>query len=164
MISKSFHAGADCYDSGAMRDLAILFVLKRSMNRDSSFLTAVLNGVFTVPGDRCVDYKTVLSIMKTLATRDGCIGNISTLLSLFHQVNKEIHDAVQPWSSRRLQLQVLITDLFPCAKPGRSCNQQYQPVHSLTGEFLKHLSSSVYSILRRIPMHSPTSWVLVQRN
>ncbi|MCH7637075.1 MAG: helix-turn-helix domain-containing protein [Proteobacteria bacterium] len=26
MISKSFHAGADCYDGGAMRDLAILFV------------------------------------------------------------------------------------------------------------------------------------------
>ena len=23
----------------------------------------------------------------------------------------------------------MITDLFPCAKPGRSCNQQYQPVH-----------------------------------
>ncbi len=39
-------------------------VLKRSLNRDSSFLTAVLNGVFTVPGDGCVDYKTVLSIMK----------------------------------------------------------------------------------------------------
>lgn len=39
-------------------------ILKRSMNRDSSFLTAVLNGVFTVPGDGCVDYKTVLSIMK----------------------------------------------------------------------------------------------------
>jgi len=39
-------------------------VLKRSLNRDSSFLTAVLNGVFTVPGDGCIDYKTVLSIMK----------------------------------------------------------------------------------------------------
>jgi len=34
------------------------------MNRDSSFLTAVLNGVFAVPGDGCVNYKTVLSIMK----------------------------------------------------------------------------------------------------
>ena len=39
-------------------------VLKRSLNRDSSFLTAVLNGVFTVPGDGCINYKTVLSIMK----------------------------------------------------------------------------------------------------
>jgi len=39
-------------------------VLKSSLNRDSSFLTAVLNGVFTVPGDGCIDYKTVLSIMK----------------------------------------------------------------------------------------------------
>ena len=36
-------------------------ILKRSLNNDSSFLTAVLNGVFTVPGDGCVDYKTVLS-------------------------------------------------------------------------------------------------------
>ncbi len=39
-------------------------ISKRSMNRDSSFLTAVLFGVFTVPGDGCVNYKTVLSIMK----------------------------------------------------------------------------------------------------
>ncbi len=39
-------------------------VLQRSLNRDSSFLTAVLNGVFTVPGDGCIDYKTELSIMK----------------------------------------------------------------------------------------------------
>ena len=28
----------------------------------------------------------------------GSIGNINTLFSLFHQVKKEIHDAVQPWS------------------------------------------------------------------
>ena len=39
-------------------------VLRRSLNRDSSFLAAVLNGVFTVPGDGCIDYKTVLSVMK----------------------------------------------------------------------------------------------------
>lgn len=39
-------------------------VLERSLNRDSSFLTAVLNGVFTVPGDGCIDYHAVLSIMK----------------------------------------------------------------------------------------------------
>ena len=38
-------------------------VLDRSLNNDSSFLSAVLNGVFTVPGDGCVDYKTVLSVM-----------------------------------------------------------------------------------------------------
>lgn len=38
-------------------------ILKRSLNDNSSFLTAVLNGVFTVPGDGCVDYETVLSIM-----------------------------------------------------------------------------------------------------
>ena len=39
-------------------------VLERSLNSDCSFLTAVLNGVFTVPGDGCVDYSSVLSIMK----------------------------------------------------------------------------------------------------
>ena len=38
-------------------------VLQRSLNSDNSFLTSVLNGVFTVPGDGCVDYKTVLSVM-----------------------------------------------------------------------------------------------------
>lgn len=31
-------------------------VLMRSLNRDTSFLDAVLQGVFTVPGDGCVDY------------------------------------------------------------------------------------------------------------
>jgi inosose dehydratase len=39
-------------------------VLERSLNNDCSFLTAVLNGVFTVPGDGCVDYSSVLAIMK----------------------------------------------------------------------------------------------------
>jgi inosose dehydratase len=36
-------------------------VLERSLNRDSSFLDAVLDGVFTVPGDGCVDYPAVLA-------------------------------------------------------------------------------------------------------
>lgn len=31
-------------------------VLARSLNRDCSFLDAVLDGIFTVPGDGCVDY------------------------------------------------------------------------------------------------------------
>jgi len=35
-------------------------VLERSLNRDASFLDAVLDGVFTVPGDGCVDYARVL--------------------------------------------------------------------------------------------------------
>jgi inosose dehydratase len=35
-------------------------VLERSRNRDSSFLNAVLDGVFTVPGDGMVDYRRVL--------------------------------------------------------------------------------------------------------
>jgi inosose dehydratase len=36
-------------------------VLERSLNRDSSFLDAVLDGVYTVPGDGCVDYPAVLA-------------------------------------------------------------------------------------------------------
>jgi inosose dehydratase len=35
-------------------------VLRRCLNADSSFLEAVLQGVFTVPGDGCVDYAAVL--------------------------------------------------------------------------------------------------------
>lgn len=38
-------------------------VLQHSLNGDSSFLAAVLNGVFTVPGDGCVDFETVLSAL-----------------------------------------------------------------------------------------------------
>lgn len=34
--------------------------LARALNRDASFLDAVLMGVFTVPGDGCVDYPAVL--------------------------------------------------------------------------------------------------------
>jgi inosose dehydratase len=34
-------------------------VLKRVLNADTSFLEAVLQGVFTVPGDGCVDYEAV---------------------------------------------------------------------------------------------------------
>jgi inosose dehydratase len=36
-------------------------VLDRSLNRDCSFLDAVLDGVFTVPGDGCVDYARTLA-------------------------------------------------------------------------------------------------------
>jgi inosose dehydratase len=36
-------------------------VLERCRNRDTSFLNAVLEGVFTVPGDGMVDYRSVLA-------------------------------------------------------------------------------------------------------
>jgi inosose dehydratase len=36
-------------------------VLERVRNEDSSFLNAVLDGVFTVPGDGMVDYPRVLA-------------------------------------------------------------------------------------------------------
>jgi len=38
-------------------------VLKRMQNRDSSFLDAVLAGVFTVPGDGCIDYDGVFDAL-----------------------------------------------------------------------------------------------------
>lgn len=40
-------------------------VLNDALNRDRSFLTAVLDGVFTVPGDGCVDYPTLFQGLKT---------------------------------------------------------------------------------------------------
>ncbi|MGJ0623955.1 myo-inosose-2 dehydratase [Xenorhabdus bovienii] len=39
-------------------------VLKDVKNRKTSFLDAVLNGVFTVPGDGCVDYPAIFNVLK----------------------------------------------------------------------------------------------------
>ncbi|KAA0590314.1 inosose dehydratase [Azospirillum lipoferum] len=39
-------------------------VLKRAKATDSSFLDAVIDGVFTVPGDGCVDFPAVLKALK----------------------------------------------------------------------------------------------------
>ncbi|WP_377810571.1 myo-inosose-2 dehydratase [Azospirillum sp. A29] len=39
-------------------------VLKRARATDSSFLDAVIDGVFTVPGDGCVDFPAVLKALK----------------------------------------------------------------------------------------------------
>ncbi|MDC9604150.1 myo-inosose-2 dehydratase [Xenorhabdus griffiniae] len=39
-------------------------VLKDVKNRKTSFLDAVLSGVFTVPGDGCVDYPAIFAILK----------------------------------------------------------------------------------------------------
>ncbi|MDR0219461.1 MAG: myo-inosose-2 dehydratase [Enterobacteriaceae bacterium] len=39
-------------------------VLKDVKNRKISFLDAVLNGVFTVPGDGCVDYPAIFNVLK----------------------------------------------------------------------------------------------------
>jgi inosose dehydratase len=38
-------------------------VLRRCMNRDSSFLDAVLDGVFTVPGDGCIEFPRVFAAL-----------------------------------------------------------------------------------------------------
>ena len=39
-------------------------VLADARNRNLSFLDAALNGVFTVPGDGCVDYPAVFAVLK----------------------------------------------------------------------------------------------------
>jgi inosose dehydratase len=39
-------------------------VLADSLNRNLSFLDSVLNGVFTVPGDGCIDYPSLFSALK----------------------------------------------------------------------------------------------------
>ncbi|MGF1875304.1 myo-inosose-2 dehydratase [Photobacterium frigidiphilum] len=39
-------------------------VLADVKNRKTSFLDAVLNGVFTVPGDGCIDYSTLFTLLK----------------------------------------------------------------------------------------------------
>ena len=39
-------------------------VLEKSLKNDSSFRQAFLDGVFTVPGDGCIDYKPFLTILK----------------------------------------------------------------------------------------------------
>lgn len=41
-------------------------VLKDVLNRRLSFLDAVLQGVFTVPGDGCVDYPNIFSLLKSI--------------------------------------------------------------------------------------------------
>lgn len=38
-------------------------IMQRCLNRDCSFLDAVLDGVFTVPGDGCIDYPGVFSAL-----------------------------------------------------------------------------------------------------
>ena len=39
-------------------------ILRRMQNRDSSFLEAVLAGVFTVPGDGCIDYDGIFAALR----------------------------------------------------------------------------------------------------
>lgn len=44
-------------------------VLARSIESDSSFLKSVLDGVFTVPGDGCIDYSAVWSVLQAFDYR-----------------------------------------------------------------------------------------------
>ena len=39
-------------------------VLVGARKRDQSFLDSVVEGVFTVPGDGCVDYKALLTVLR----------------------------------------------------------------------------------------------------
>lgn len=47
-------------------------VLKDNLNRDSAFLNAVLDGVYTVPGDGCIDYFPIFEVLKA-ANYEGWI-------------------------------------------------------------------------------------------
>jgi inosose dehydratase len=38
-------------------------IMRQSLNKDGSFLDAMLNGVFTVPGDGCIDYKRLFAVL-----------------------------------------------------------------------------------------------------
>jgi len=42
-------------------------VMRRCLNRDSSFLDAVIDGVFTVPGDGCIDYDGVFAALRDVS-------------------------------------------------------------------------------------------------
>jgi len=66
-------------------------VMRQSLNRDSSFLEAVLNGVFTVPGDGCIDYPGVFAELSKVnydgwavveAEQDPSVATPSTYASL----------------------------------------------------------------------------------
>lgn len=48
-------------------------VLSDSLNRDSSFLDAVLNGVFTVPGDGCIDFESVIQALMVPGAYTGWV-------------------------------------------------------------------------------------------
>ncbi len=78
-------------------------IMRRSLNRDCSFLEAVLDGVFTVPGDGCIDYPGVFSALEAVgycgwavveAEQDPSVATPSTFaklgyknISLFTQQN-----------------------------------------------------------------------------
>ena len=66
-------------------------VMQQCLNRDSSFLQAVLNGVFTVPGDGCIDYSGVFAELSNAnyegwavveAEQDPSVATPSTYASL----------------------------------------------------------------------------------
>jgi inosose dehydratase len=81
-------------------------VLERCLNRDSSFLEAVLDGVFTVPGDGCVDYAAVLAPIARAkyrgwlvveAEQDPSIAPSAEYAALGHRNLRRFADA-QAWS------------------------------------------------------------------
>ena len=69
-------------------------VLKRVLNADTSFLEAVLQGVFTVPGDGCIDYDAVFRPLRAAgyegwlvveAEQDPAIADPVTYATLGHR-------------------------------------------------------------------------------
>jgi inosose dehydratase len=69
-------------------------IMVDAKNRNLSFLNAVLNGVFTVPGDGCVDYPSLFAVLKehsyhgwlvVEAEQDPAVANPLTYAKLGHR-------------------------------------------------------------------------------
>ena len=78
-------------------------VLADVKNRKTSFLDAVLSGVFTVPGDGCVDYPPIMALLKSKgyqgwlvveAEQDPAVAHPLTYARLgFNNLHRLAHDA-----------------------------------------------------------------------
>ncbi len=78
-------------------------VLARCLNRDTSFLEAVLQGVFTVPGDGCIDYAAVLAPLTAIgydgwlvveAEQDPAVADPLTYATAGYRALRQIVDGV----------------------------------------------------------------------
>lgn len=77
-------------------------IMRQCLNKDSSFLDAVLNGVFTVPGDGCIDYAGLFKVLEDVsysgwavveAEQDPSVANPLTYASLgFNNLAELVRD------------------------------------------------------------------------
>jgi inosose dehydratase len=62
-------------------------VMEDAKNRNLSFLQAVLNGAFTVPGDGCVDYPSILAVLKESSYEGWLVVEAEQDPSIAHPLN-----------------------------------------------------------------------------